>query len=150
MLFTRLACPWAIENPVGIMSTLYRKPDQIIQPWQFWHGETKATCLWLHNLPALVPTNIVSGREHRIWRMGPGPDRARERSKTYVGIAIAMADAWGRNAVRRELGRLARLQTLILDGNTLIDLGPLVALPSLETCPWPIRPWVACSRSSTC
>lgn len=85
----------AIENPIGIMSTHYRKPDQIIQPWMFGHGETKATCLWLKNLPKLEPTNIVDGREQRIWRMPPGPERAKERSKTYEGIAKAMADQWG-------------------------------------------------------
>lgn len=85
----------AIENPIGIMSTHYRKPDQIIQPWMFGHGETKATCLWLKNLPKLEPTNIVDGREQHIWRMPPGPERAKERSKTYYGIAKAMADQWG-------------------------------------------------------
>lgn len=85
----------AVENPVGILSTRWRKPDQIIQPWQFGHGETKATCLWLKNLPKLVPTNIVEGREARIHRMSPGPDRWRERSRTYKGIAEAMADQWG-------------------------------------------------------
>lgn len=85
----------AIENPVGIMSSLYRKPDQIIQPWQFGHGETKATCLWLKNLPKLTPTNIVSGREQRIWKMGPSEHRAKERSKTFEGIAAAMASQWG-------------------------------------------------------
>lgn len=84
----------AIENPVGIMSTKYRKPDQIIQPWQFGHGETKATCLWLKNLPLLVPTNIVAGREHRIHGMGPSVDRAKLRSKTYSGIARAIAEQW--------------------------------------------------------
>lgn len=83
-----------IENPIGIMSKLYRKPDQIIQPWQFGHGETKATCLWLYNLPLLVPTNIVGGREARVHRMSPGPDRGKERSRTYAGIANAMADQW--------------------------------------------------------
>jgi site-specific DNA-cytosine methylase len=83
-----------IENPVGIMSTLFRKPDQIIQPWQFGHGETKATCLWLKNLPKLAPTNIVDGREPRIHMMPPGPERERERSRTYHGIAQAMADQW--------------------------------------------------------
>lgn len=76
----------AIENPIGIMSTVYRKPDQIIQPWQFGHGETKATCLWLKNLPKLVPTNIVEGREQRIFKMPPSPERAKERSRTYPGI----------------------------------------------------------------
>ena len=86
---------WAIENPIGIMSTRYRKPDQIIQPWQFGHGETKATCLWLKNLPPLIPTNIVDGREARVHRMPPGPDRWRERSRTFPGIAEAMAEQWG-------------------------------------------------------
>jgi hypothetical protein len=85
----------AIENPVGIMSTVWRKPDQIIQPWQFGHGETKATCLWLKGLPLLTPTDIVDGREQRIWRMGPSETRAIERSKTYPGIAEAMASQWG-------------------------------------------------------
>jgi site-specific DNA-cytosine methylase len=85
----------AIENPIGIMSTLYRKPDQIIQPWQFGHGETKATCLWLKGLPLLKPTEIVEGRENRIWKMPPSKDRAKLRSKTYEGIAKAMAEQWG-------------------------------------------------------
>ncbi len=83
-----------IENPIGIMSTQYRKPDQIIQPWQFGHGETKATCLWLKNLPKLMPTNIVSGRENRIHTMSPSPDRGRLRSITYQGIADAMVEQW--------------------------------------------------------
>lgn len=86
----------AIENPVGIMSTKYRKPDQIIQPWQFGHGETKATCLWLKNLPPLVPTRIVDGREARVHKEPPGPDRWKNRSRTFHGIADAMADQWGR------------------------------------------------------
>jgi len=86
----------AIEQPVSILSSLYRKPDQIIQPWQFGHGETKATCLWLKGLPLLAPTNVVEGREARIHRMPPGPNRARDRSATYAGIAEAMADQWGR------------------------------------------------------
>ena len=85
----------AVENPIGIMSTCYRKPDQIIQPYQFGHGETKATCLWLRNLPKLKPTNIVDGREHRIWKLPPSADRAKLRSKTYPGIAKAMAEQWG-------------------------------------------------------
>ena len=84
----------AIENPIGIMSTQYRKPDQIIQPWQFGHGETKATCLWLKGLPLLTPTNIVEGREQRVWKMPPSKDRAALRGKTYQGIADAMADQW--------------------------------------------------------
>ena len=85
----------AIENPVCIMSSIWRKPDQTIQPWQFGHGETKATCLWLKGLPHLVPTNIVSGRHPRVHLMSPGPDRWKERSRTYEGIAEAMAEQWG-------------------------------------------------------
>lgn len=85
----------AIENPTGIMSTLFDKPDQIIQPWQFGHGETKATCLWLRGLEKLRPTNIVEGRENRIHRMPPSVDRGKLRSLTYTGIAKAMADQWG-------------------------------------------------------
>ena len=84
----------AIENPIGLISTRIRKPDQIIQPWMFGHGETKATCLWLKNLPKLQPTNIVSGRTDRIHRMPPGPDRWKERSRTFPGIARAMAEQW--------------------------------------------------------
>ena len=85
----------AIENPVCIMSTQWRKPDQIIQPWQFGHGETKATCLWLKGLPQLTPTNIVDGREQRIWKLPPSEDRWKLRSKTFDGIAQAMAQQWG-------------------------------------------------------
>jgi len=95
MQFTVPDCPWVIENPIGMMSRMYRKPDQIIQPWQYGHGETKATCLWLNKLPLLQPTNVVSGREQRIWKMGPSKDRAKLRSKTYEGIADAMAKQWG-------------------------------------------------------
>jgi hypothetical protein len=91
----------AVENPIGIMSSIYREPDQIIQPWQFGHGETKATCLWLKNLPRLLPTNIVSGREHRIHEMPPGPDRWKERSRSYPGIAQAMAGQWAGNMTRQ-------------------------------------------------
>jgi len=85
----------ALENPISVISSKVRKPDQIIQPWQFGHGETKATCLWLKNLPPLVPTDIVDGREARVHKMPPGPDRWRERSRTFTGIAAAMADQWG-------------------------------------------------------
>lgn len=96
MEFTKCDCDKiAIENPIGIMSTHYRKPDQIIQPWMFGHGETKATCLWLKGLPNLEPTNIVDGRNQRVWKMPPGPNRAKERSKTFPGIADAMAEQWG-------------------------------------------------------
>jgi len=84
----------AIENPVCIMSTLWRKPDQTLQPWQFGHGETKATCLWLKNLALLQATKIVDGRENRIWMMPPSADRGKLRSETYKGIADAMASQW--------------------------------------------------------
>lgn len=95
-LFTDLPCPRiAIENPIGIMSSHYRKPDQIIQPWMFGHGEVKATCLWLKGLPKLTPTNLVEGREPRLWKLPPSEDRAKLRSKTYAGIARAMAEQWG-------------------------------------------------------
>jgi len=95
----------ALENPVSIISSAIRKPDQTIQPWQFGHGETKATCLWLKNLPLLIPTHIEGGdmftpaapveRDPRVWRLPPGPDRWKERSRTYQGIADAMAAQWG-------------------------------------------------------
>jgi hypothetical protein len=105
MLFTKLQCPWAIENPVGIMSTVYRKPDQIIQPWMFGEEATKTTCLWLSGLPLLKPTQIVGKGERHVTKGGnslpkwynlpPGPDRARIRSTTFKGIAQAMAQQWG-------------------------------------------------------
>jgi len=86
----------ALEQPVSVAHlAIGRKCDQVIQPWQFGHGETKATCLWLHNLPRLKPTDIVEGREARVHRMAPSPDRARLRSRTYDGIADAIADQWG-------------------------------------------------------
>ena len=85
----------ALENPISIISSHIRKPDQIIQPWQFGHGETKATCLWLQNLPKLQPTNIVEGREQRIWKMPPSPDRWKERSRTFAGIGLVMSQQWG-------------------------------------------------------
>lgn len=85
----------ALENPISIISTHIRKPDQIIQPWQFGHGEVKSTCLWLSNLPKLIPTNIVQGRETKILNMAPTHDRGRKRSITYTGIAKAMAEQWG-------------------------------------------------------
>lgn len=95
MRFANADCPKiAIENPVGIMSTVWKKPDQIIQPWQFGHGETKKTCLWLKGLPPLIPTEIVEGREQRIWKMPPSEDRAKNRAKTFPGIARAMAEQW--------------------------------------------------------
>lgn len=85
----------AIENPVSVISTAIRPPDQIIQPWQFGHGEVKTTCLWLKGLPPLTPTRIVDGRESRILAMSPGRERSKNRSKTYPGIAAAMAEQWG-------------------------------------------------------
>lgn len=91
----------ALENPVSVISSHIRKPDQIIQPWMFGHGETKATCLWLKSLPPLTPTQIVDGRAARVHRMPPGPNRWKERSRTFAGIAEAMADQWGA-ALRQE------------------------------------------------
>lgn len=85
----------AIENPISIISSRIRKPDQIIHPWQFGHGETKATCLWLKNLPKLVPTDIVEGREARVHKMAPSPNRWKDRSRTYEGVGAAMAAQWG-------------------------------------------------------
>jgi hypothetical protein len=96
----------AVENPImlGHPRRLFNipEPTQIIQPWQFGHGETKATCLWLKGLPPLVPTNIVEGREQRVFRMAPGPDRKKDRSRTYEGIAAAMADQWGMAIAQRK------------------------------------------------
>ena len=86
---------WCIENPVSVISSAIRPADQVIQPWQFGHGETKATCLWLKNLPRLRSTQVVLGREARVHMMPPGPDRWKERSRTYQGIADAMGDQWG-------------------------------------------------------
>jgi site-specific DNA-cytosine methylase len=85
----------ALENPISIISTKIRKPDQIIQPWMFGHGETKATCLWLKNLDPLIPTNIVVGRENRVHKEKPGKDRWKNRSRSFLGIAKAMAEQWG-------------------------------------------------------
>jgi len=89
-------CPMAIENPVGRLSSIWRKPDQTIQPWEYGHGEVKRTCLWLRELPLLQPSDFVTGREAKCHRMTPGPDRWKERSRTLSGIAAAMADQWGR------------------------------------------------------
>lgn len=93
--FLNCAPKTCVENPIGKVNTAIRKPDQIIQPWQFGHGETKATCLWLKNLPLLIPTQEVPGREPRVHKATPGPDRWKERSRTYAGIAKAMAEQWG-------------------------------------------------------
>lgn len=107
LLFVRdlLALPVpriALENPISVISSRIRKPDQIIHPWMFGHGEVKATCLWLKGLPPLAPTMVVEGREPRIWKMGPSPDRWKERSRTYPGIAAAMAAQWGALALQPE------------------------------------------------
>jgi hypothetical protein len=85
----------ALENPVSVISSRIRRPDQVIQPWQFGDGELKATCLWLKGLPPLVPTRVVAGRVPRVHLESPGPDRWRNRSRTYPGIAAAMAAQWG-------------------------------------------------------
>lgn len=90
-----------IENPVGVISTRIRQPDQIIQPWMFGHGEVKSTCLWLKNLPQLLATSVVEGREETIHRMAPSEDRGKLRSISYIGIASAMADQWGDGVVPR-------------------------------------------------
>jgi len=86
----------ALENPVSIISSRVRRPDQVFQPWQFGHGEVKATCLWLKGLPRLRPTSVVSGRVARVHRLPPRSDRWRERSRTFQGVADAMASQWGR------------------------------------------------------
>ena len=99
----------ALENPVSVISSRIRRPTQTIQPWQFGHGETKATCLWLKNLPPLVPTNIVDGREARVWKLPPSPDRWRLRSVTYAGIAAAMADQWSGAQLSRQLELFTQL-----------------------------------------
>jgi hypothetical protein len=85
----------AIENPVSVLSTLWRQPDQIVQPWQHGHGEMKSICLWLKGLVPLRPTDIVEGREQRVWRLPPSPDRWKDRSRFFEGVAAAMADQWG-------------------------------------------------------
>ena len=85
-----------LENPVSIISSRIRKPDQIVQPWMFGHGETKATCLWLKGLPKLQPTDVVEGRKPKVLMMSPSPTRWKDRSRTYQGVADAMADQWGK------------------------------------------------------
>jgi len=101
LLFDALIPRIALENPVSIISSRIRKPDQIIQPWQFGHGEVKATCLWLKGLSPLKPTNVVDGRVARVHRMAPGPDRWKERSRTLSGVAKAMAEQWGSQVANR-------------------------------------------------
>ena len=95
LAFVRRLMDAPVENPVGVVSTQIRRPSQIVQPWMFGHGETKATCLWLKNLPLLVPTEVVAGREARVHRLPPSPDRWKLRSTTLHGVATAMAQQWG-------------------------------------------------------
>ena len=106
----------AIENPISVISSRIRKPDQIIQPWQFGYGETKATCLWLKNLPKLQSSNIVEGREQRIHKMPPSPERWKERSRTFQGIANAMAQQWGSLGVWPGVVKSARSAELFILG----------------------------------
>jgi site-specific DNA-cytosine methylase len=98
---------WCIENPVSVISSAIAPPQQIIQPWEFGHGETKATCLWLKNLPRLKPTQVVEGREAKVHRMPPGPERWKERSRTYQGIADAMGNQWGGRPLPALVSQLA-------------------------------------------
>ena len=100
---------WCIENPVSVISSAIRPPDQIIQPWEYGHGEVKATCLWLKNLPRLLPTKHVEGRAERVHRMPPGPDRWKERSRTFAGVAEAMGDQWGGRTLQPCANQLALL-----------------------------------------
>jgi len=100
---------WCLENPISIISSAIRPPDQIIQPWEYGHGETKATCLWLQNLPRLTPTKYAKGREQRIHLMPPGPDRWKERSRTFEGIAHAMGQQWGNHPLPPLVHQLALL-----------------------------------------
>jgi site-specific DNA-cytosine methylase len=94
----------AIENPIGILSTVWRKPDQIIQPWWFGEPETKATCLWLKDLPLLTPTKLVQPLFHSVHREPPGPERKKNRSRTFQGIANAMADQWSEYLLKSTAG----------------------------------------------
>ena len=99
---------WCIENPVSVISSAIRRPDQIIQPWEYGHGETKATCLWLKNLPKLKPTDCVEGREPKVWMMS-GKDRWKNRSRTYMGVAEAMGDQWGNRTLPLAADQLSLL-----------------------------------------
>lgn len=101
---------WCIENPVSVISSAITPPSQVIQPWQFGHGETKATCLWLKNLPKLQPTEIVPGRQAKVYLMPPSPDRWRERSRTYQGIADAMGEQWGAASLAPAIEQLSLLR----------------------------------------
>jgi hypothetical protein len=100
---------WCIENPVSVISSMIRQPDQIIQPWEYGHGEVKATCLWLKNLPRLKPTDCVNGRIPRVHMMPPGPDRWKERSRTFEGVAEAMGEQWGGRELPVVMDQLALL-----------------------------------------
>jgi hypothetical protein len=105
LVYQRAVGRVCLENPVGLIGTRVRPADQIIQPWMFGHGEVKATCLWLRRLPKLRATQVVRGRRERVWRMSPGPERWRERSRTYAGIGRAMAEQWGLGVLAREDSR---------------------------------------------
>jgi hypothetical protein len=98
---------WCVENPVSIISSAIAPPQQIIQPWEYGHGETKATCLWLKNLPRLKPTQMVEGREAKVHMMSPGPNRWKERSRTYTGVAEAMAAQWGGATLQAPVAQLS-------------------------------------------
>lgn len=98
-IFTDYPGVVCVENPIPHCYASLPKYTQLIQPWQFGHGETKATCLWLKGLPELKPTNIVEGRKGAVWLMGPSPERQKNRSRTYPGIAEAMADQWNEDAL---------------------------------------------------
>lgn len=115
-----------LENPVSIISTRIRKPSQVIQPWMFGHGETKATCLWLKGLPKLRPTNPVDGRKPRVHHMPPSPNRWKERSRTYEGIALAMAEQWGSDLTHNvELGVGSRKLCAPSEANNDLEIGIL-------------------------
>lgn len=100
---------WCIENPVSVISSAIRPPDQIIQPWEYGHGEVKATCLWLKNLPKLRPTDCVDGREPKVHMMPPGPNRWKERSRTYQGVADAMGAQWGNSVLPAAVEQISLL-----------------------------------------
>ena len=123
----------ALENPVSIISSKIRKPDQVIQPWQFGHGETKATCLWLRGLPALKPSNVVSGRSHRIHEMSPGKNRGHERSRTLPGIAAAMADKWSLgNCSSGGISSRCKSVTLMVEGKSCGPVAPDNDAPAVK------------------
>lgn len=125
----------ALENPISILSSRWRKPDQIIQPWMFGHGETKATCLWLKNLPRLIPTGIVEGRTPRVHFTPPGPDRWKDRSRTLQGVALAMAEQWGQyEDARTKKARTRRRNTGEAGGELLVSVPRISVQSEFEEC----------------